>query len=282
MVYHLKTNTVETRQRDTLLGDKLDQPILVPWQNSPIAKFFTYADIRYIGSPTLNIVLSNMPLKAVSDVERQAICTYYFSQKPPPKQKEVITQFKQKYKRKLGQATIFDSLKDCYKHLNTTPAASSTSFRHRSGKQELLKQILFLQQQQLKAYSQLVSSKILQIKVKDLQLLLPKYASKLMPKFLPGWLGKFKKRFNLKQYIQYGEITSVPITAYAKMDLLRQICLLYLAPYMYNMDKTSLYQRWAISKGLTTALVPSVKKDKPGYRLRYVAMLLDLISFPYS
>ena len=45
-----------------------------------------------------------MPLKAVSDTERQAICAYYFSQKPPPKQKEVIAWFKQQYRRKLGQA----------------------------------------------------------------------------------------------------------------------------------------------------------------------------------
>ena len=203
-----------------------------------------------------------MPLKAISDVERQAIRTYYFSQKPPPKQKEVITQFKQKYKRKLGQATISNLLKDCYKHLNTVPAASSTSFRHYSRKWELLKQILFSQQQRLKAYGQLVSSKILQIKAKDLWLLLPKYASKLMPEFLPGWLGKFKKCFNLKQYVQHGEIASVPITVYAKMDLLRQICLLYLTPYIYNMDETGLYWRWVISKGLTTTLVPGVKKNK--------------------
>ena len=83
-----------------------------------------------------------------------------------------------------------------------------------------------------------------------------------MPKFLPGWLGKFKKRFNLKQYVQYGEIASIPITAHAKINLLRQTCLYFLAPYMYNMDETGLYWRWAVSKGLTTALVPGVKKDK--------------------
>jgi hypothetical protein len=75
-----------------------------------------------------------MPLKAVSDAEWQAIRAYYFFQKPPPKQKEVIAWFKQQYKRKLGQATISDSLKDRYKHLDTAPAASSTSFRHQSGK----------------------------------------------------------------------------------------------------------------------------------------------------
>jgi len=83
-----------------------------------------------------------MPLKAISDAERQAIYAYYFSQKPPPKQKEVIAWFEQQYRRKLGQATISDSLKDCYKHLDTAPA-SSTSFRHRSGKWELLEKILF-------------------------------------------------------------------------------------------------------------------------------------------
>jgi hypothetical protein len=75
-----------------------------------------------------------MPLKAVSDAERQAIYAYYFSQKPPPKQKEVIAWFKQQYRRKLGQATVSDSLKDRYKHLDIIPAASSTSFRHHSSK----------------------------------------------------------------------------------------------------------------------------------------------------
>ena len=258
----IKSNIVKTQQRDTLLGDKLDQPILVPQQNSSTVKIFTYADIRYIGSPTSNIALSNMPPKAVSDAERQAIRAYYFSQKLPLKQKEVITQFKQQYSYKLGQATISDSLKDRYKHLDTALAASSISFRHHSSRQELLKKILFLQQQQLKARRQLVSSEILQTRAKDLQDLLPKYAGKPMPKFLPGWLGKFKKRFNLKQYVQYGEIASVPITTYAKINLLCQTCLYFLAPYIYNIDETGLYWRQVVSKGLTTALVSSVKKDK--------------------
>ena len=92
-----------------------------------------------------------MPLKAVSDAERQAIYAYYFSQKPPPKQKEVIAWFKQQYRHKLGQATISDLLKDCYKHLNTALAASFMNFRHRSSKWELLKKILFSWQQQLEA-----------------------------------------------------------------------------------------------------------------------------------
>ncbi|KAF2174718.1 hypothetical protein K469DRAFT_771488 [Zopfia rhizophila CBS 207.26] len=46
------------------------------------------------------------------------------------------------------------------------------------------------------------------------------------------------------------------------MALVRQTCLLFLAPYMYNMDETGLYWRWAISKGLATTLVSRVKKDK--------------------
>lgn len=83
-----------------------------------------------------------------------------------------------------------------------------------------------------------------------------------MPEFSPGWLGKFKKRFNLKQYVQHGEIASVPIAAHAEMNLLRQTCIHFLAPYMYNMDETGLYWRWAVSKGLATASVPGVKKDK--------------------
>lgn len=83
-----------------------------------------------------------------------------------------------------------------------------------------------------------------------------------MPKFLPGQLGKFKKRFNLKQYVQYSKIAFVPITAYTEINLLYQTCLYFLAPYIYNIDETGLYQHQAVNKGLTTASVPSAKKDK--------------------
>ena len=75
-----------------------------------------------------------MPPKAISNVERQAICTYYFFQKPQPKQKDIIAWFEQQYGRKLRQATISNLLKDRYKHLDNAPAASSISFRQRSGK----------------------------------------------------------------------------------------------------------------------------------------------------
>jgi hypothetical protein len=54
----------------------------------------------------------------------------------------------------------------------------------------------------------------------------------------------------------------VPGSAHAEMDLLRTICRAFLAPYMYNMDETGLYWRWAICKGLATASLPGVKKDK--------------------
>jgi hypothetical protein len=62
-----------------------------------------------------------------------------------------------------------------------------------------------------------------------------------MPEFLPRWLGKFKKRFNLKQYVQHGEIASIPIATYAKINLLRQTYIYFLAPYIYNIDETGLY-----------------------------------------
>ncbi|KAF2178304.1 hypothetical protein K469DRAFT_754605, partial [Zopfia rhizophila CBS 207.26] len=65
-------------------------------------------------------------------------------------------------------ATISDSLKDCYKHLDNARAASSISFRQRYGKWELLEKILFSWQQQLEARGQLVSGEVLQAKAKDL------------------------------------------------------------------------------------------------------------------
>ena len=127
-----------------------------------------------------------MPQKAVSDTERKVIRAYYFSQKPAPKHKDIITWFEQQYGRKLGQATISESLKDRYKHLDTALAASSMSFRQRSGKWELLEKILFSWQQQLEARGQLVSGEVLQTKAKDLWLILPEYASQPVPEFSSG------------------------------------------------------------------------------------------------
>jgi hypothetical protein len=46
------------------------------------------------------------------------------------------------------------------------------------------------------------------------------------------------------------------------MVLVRAITILYLAPYLYNMDETGLYWRWAISRGLSTQALPGLKKDK--------------------
>jgi hypothetical protein len=46
------------------------------------------------------------------------------------------------------------------------------------------------------------------------------------------------------------------------MVLVRAITILYLALYLYNMDETGLYWRWAISRSLSTQALPGLKKDK--------------------
>ncbi|KAF2188910.1 hypothetical protein K469DRAFT_72839 [Zopfia rhizophila CBS 207.26] len=64
---------------------------------------FTINRLPYLNYRTIESTL--MPPKAISDVERQALRAYYFSQKPQPKQKDIIAWFEQQYGRKLGQAT---------------------------------------------------------------------------------------------------------------------------------------------------------------------------------
>jgi hypothetical protein len=107
-----------------------------------------------------------------------------------------------------------------------------------------------------------VSGELLKEKASDIWLALPEYNTDAVPEFSTGWLCRFQGRYNIKQFTSYGEIASVPAIAYAKMVLVRAITILYLALYLYNMDETGLYWRWAISRGLLTQALPSLKKDK--------------------
>ena len=112
--------------------------------------------------------------------------------------------------------------------------------------------ILFSWQQQFEALGLLVSGELLAEKAREIWQALPKYNTKAPPEFSSGWLTRFKGRHKIKQFACHGEIASVPLTAHAEMDLLRRVTILYLAPYLYNIDKTSLYWRWALSRGLAT------------------------------
>ena len=73
-------------------------------------------------------------LRPISNAERQAIRRYYTDTNPKPRQKDIITWFQHQYGRKLAQATISNSLKDRYKHLNTPTTANPTSYRQREGR----------------------------------------------------------------------------------------------------------------------------------------------------
>lgn len=201
------------------------------------------------------------PRSAFSDAERQALRQYYFSQKPRPSQRALITWFHENHGRKISQSTVSESLSDRYKHLDNS-LASKASYRNRFGKWPLLEQILFSWQQQLEAQGAFMSGDLLVEKARELWALLPEYASTPLPEFSHGWLDRFKSRHNIKQYTSHGELASVPVAASAEMKLLRDICRRFLAPYMYNIDETSLYWRWAVSQGLATASILGVKKDK--------------------
>jgi hypothetical protein len=200
--------------------------------------------------------------RPISDAERQAIRLYAHTTTPKPSQRAISTWFHATYNRKLSQSTISDSLKDRYAHLDVATKADAYAFRLRDGKWPLLERILFSWQQQFEVKGQLVGGELLIEKALDIWHALPQFNTLEPPHFSNGWLMRFKSRFKLKQHTSYGEIASVPIVAHAQIILLRTITILYLAPCLYNMDETGLYWRWAVSRGLSTASLPGVKKDK--------------------
>ena len=183
-----------------------------------------------------------MPKIAFSNAQRQHLRQHYFSQNPRPRQKELIEWFKGEYGRKLSQSTISESLSDTYKHLDAAPQTKHPQFRNRQGKWPILEQILFSWQQQVQSSGAFVSGELLMEKAAEIWLKVPEYAGQKPPEFSPGWVGRFKSRYGLKEYTSHGEISSVPGSAHAEMDLLRTICRRFLAPYMYDMDEQSWQQ----------------------------------------
>jgi len=87
-----------------------------------------------------------------------------------------------------------------------------------------------------------------QTKAHELWERLPQYVLDIdEPKWSNGWLEGFKKRFNIKEYVQHGEAATADIYSLAnitQMEELRQLCATYADEDIFNMDETGSFGRW--------------------------------------
>ena len=203
-----------------------------------------------------------MPRQSILASERQALRQFYYETRPRPSQKTLVEQFFSKFNKKISQSTVSESLSKAFNWLNKEDQQVQINARNRKAQWPRLKKVLFAQQQNVQARGSYVSQDLLLEKAKQIWSLLPEYQGLPCPDFSIGWLQKFRRRFKIRQYKSYGEIASVPATAEAEIQDLFEICSQYGEDDIYNIDKIGLYWRQAILKGLATAALPSVKRDK--------------------
>jgi len=78
-----------------------------------------------------------------------------------------------------------------------------------------------------------------------------------------GWLSKFKKRYNLREYKRRGEAASAPIDDLPQFrDELRRITENYQPENIYNCDETALYWQLLPSKSISTGSSSGIKRSK--------------------
>ena len=94
---------------------------------------------------------------------------------------------------------------------------------------------------------------------------LPQYSGKEEPKWSNGWLGGFKTRFKIKEYVTHGEGGAAAVEqpdTIKQMDDVRSLCTQYEPCNILNMDETGLFWKTSPNRTLSTKTRASGKKSK--------------------
>jgi hypothetical protein len=117
----------------------------------------------------------------------------------------------------------------------------------------------------MQAVRAIITGETLKIQAEELWNALPQFAGQPMPKWSNGWLGGFKSRFGIKEYVQHGEAASAAVEDpehIAAMAHLCQLCTEYEPRNILNMDETGLYWRRTPDRTLATKATSGTKKSK--------------------
>ena len=124
---------------------------------------------------------------------------------------------------------------------------------------------LFEWQQRMEQKKAIITGEVLKTKARELWDALPQYNNIEEPKWSNGWLDGFKKRFKIKEYMQYGEAGSAAIDNpdnIAQMEELRYLCTQYKLQDILNMDETGLNWKRTPDRTLATKSHHGTKKSK--------------------
>ena len=108
------------------------------------------------------------------------------------------------------------------------------------------------------------TSALLQLKATEFWQKLLEYAGKEVPKWLDGWLDRFKKRAGMKERRRHGEGRSAQLDedSEAIMEDIREEGKNYPANCIYNIDESSYYWKLKPDRSLSTFECKGEKKQK--------------------
>jgi hypothetical protein len=91
--------------------------------------------------------------------------------------------------------------------------------------------------------------------------------------FSSGWIEKFKRRYNIKDYVCHGEDASSDTSAsvLVQMENIKAIVFEYDVSDVFNMDETGLFYRLEPNRTLATKTVSGKKKQKDHITVALIA-----------
>jgi hypothetical protein len=204
--------------------------------------------------------------KAITDLERRNIRRRHYEH--PASQSQLITWYEQQPGgRKLTQGQISSTLSEKYAYLDsdTRKKKALGAKRHYKGDYPDFEAALFEWQQRMQKKKATITGDILKAKATEIWNRLPQYNEIQAPKWSNGWLGGFKTRFKIKQYVQHGEAAAADIhnpEAIQQMDRVRSLCSTYADKDIFNMDETGLFWKMSPDRTLATEAQSGGKKSK--------------------
>ncbi|KAI0992680.1 hypothetical protein K3495_g15505 [Podosphaera aphanis] len=160
--------------------------------------------------------------------------------------------------RNLIQGQVSVILSDKYRYLDSDPQNKSklNSKRNYLREHEELELVLFEWQQRMQGKRVVITRDIIKAKARELWQRLTQYTPEMEePKWSNGWLESFKKKFNIKQYVQHEEGAAADIKSdanIAQITELRDLCSRYPEKDIFNMDETGIFWMIAPTRSLAT------------------------------
>ena len=128
---------------------------------------------------------------------------------------------------------------------------------------------MFEWQQRMQGKRAVITGGILKAKAHELWQRLPQYTPEMEePKWSNGWLQSFKKKFNIKEYVQHGEGAAADINSdanIAQIKELRDLCSRYPEKISLMWMRQGFFGRWRQQGLLQPSLPVKEKKQRPTY-----------------